>query len=196
MSSQKLSKFQITGLLVGATAITINYFYQLIKTSAKPKTYEPGCMYSENPANPCVVADIPRPGSYEEKLLVMESLLEIPGIFDAQKSPLPESENFFQKMNPAAKCEPEFELMLCRALFKIFQNKIDAKHRSVFSKQSKQLILAGDFTKLEQEEQANNINSFARFNEFVFRMLEFLGYKDEGINTLEMFERTEANQKW
>ena len=66
----------------------------------------------------------------------------------------------------------------------------------MFSKQSKQLILAGDFTKLEQEEQANNINSFARFNEFVFRMLEFLGYKDEGINTLEMFERTEANQKW
>jgi len=40
-------------------------------------------MYSENPANPCVVAEIPLPGSYEEKLLVMESLLEIPGIFDA-----------------------------------------------------------------------------------------------------------------
>lgn len=63
-------------------------------------------------------------------------------------------------MNPAAKCEPEFELMLLRALFKIFLNKIEVRNKSIFNKRSKKLILSGDFKTFEQEEQTYITESF------------------------------------
>jgi hypothetical protein len=63
--------------------ITARYIYLTIKAASALSQYTPGCLYSEDPSNPCIIGDIPAPGSAEEKRLIMESLLEIPGIFDA-----------------------------------------------------------------------------------------------------------------
>lgn len=124
----------------------------------------------------------------------MESLLEIPGIFDAQKSPLPEPQSFFIKSNPKAKCDAEFERMIVYALFKVFTNKINARDKSNFHKELQKCPTFEDRQTMRAQFTQTSFNNFF---DFVIRAFEFLGLQDEGLeNGEELFERTEANLKW
>jgi hypothetical protein len=86
-------------------------------------------------------------------------------------------------------------MMIC-ALLKIYNNKIACKAKSESNQLCKTLSLKSDFKAWDDEETAFAIKNCMAFCEFVLRAFEFLGFKDEGINNQELFERTEANQKW
>jgi len=61
-----LSKFQLTGLAAGAALLTVRYIFLTFKASQQPKTFKPGCLFKDDPSNPCVIGEIPAAGSREE----------------------------------------------------------------------------------------------------------------------------------